>query len=281
MQKASLTTLAILTSISLHSAAAPAEGALGMVLDVRGNVQSQDHGTNGKLQLLSYLKPKMQLNVAEGGKLSVSLYATHSLYQIEGPALIEVNADSLKVLQGKPPVVKPMGEKLVGMAANTNFVLGAYQMRALVPKIVIGSPENGSVLLDNQVPSFNWTAAEAATYDFSLMDDNDKSLASAKLQDTSYAPAAKLALESGKTYHWSVSYTSAKDHKSYSATGEFNIASKEEVATINESRPAVDAPIEEWVLYAALLENMKSFSEARKVWQMIAQTRPDLKRVGN
>lgn len=267
-----------LLSAAMHAAqASPADGAVGMVLDVRGTGQITEKGAVAKLQLLSYLKPQMQVSVDAGGKASLSLYATRSVYQLAGPSVVEIGKDQVKVIKGAAPVVKSMAEKLVTAAQNTDFRAGATQMRTIPPRIFIETPPNGAVLLRNQ-PTLTWLAMDAATYEVTLKDLSDKVIASAKVNDRSWQVPPNVALEYGTVYQWTVSYKLTADGTTHSATGEFSLASKAEVEQLAALKPADDAPIEEWVLYAAMLESKGVSAEARALWQKISTQRPDLQK---
>lgn len=258
--------------------AAPADNAVGMVLDLQGTGQVTDKGVVSKLQLLGYLKPQARIVLDPGSKASLSLYATRSTYQFTGPAVVDIGKDQLTVVQGKQPTVKSMSEKLVVAAETTNLTAGAYRLRSIAPRIVVVAPENGSVLLNNRV-AFNWVAAEAAAFDISLRDEADKVIASAKPGDTTWQLPEGVVLDHGNTYYWTVAYKSAKDGKTYSATGEFSVAGKADIAAITELKPAQGAAIEEWILYAAMLQSRRFLQEARAVWQFIARQRPDLQSI--
>src|SRR5436190_1068741 len=88
----------LLCLAAAQAVAATEQGVVGMVLDLQGAGQLVDKGKAGKLQLLSYVKPQMELRLEPGSKASLSLYATRSVYQLKGPAVIEIGADRLTVL---------------------------------------------------------------------------------------------------------------------------------------------------------------------------------------
>jgi hypothetical protein len=265
--------LAVMSDIAV----AGADGAIGMVLDLQGSGQIKDGGSTSKLQLLSYLKPQMQVSLDAGSKASLSLYATRTVYQVTGPAVVEIAKDKVNVIQGKPPVAKSLQEKLVVAAENVNVTPGAYRMRGLPKQITIATPENISVLLDKR-PIFTWNSLEPASYNVVVQDENDKEIASATVGGNSWKLPANVALADGNTYRWTVSFVSARDGKKHSDTGEFSIATKADADAIAELKPAAGAPIEEWILYATMLQNRGMPSEAHAVWQSIYARRPDLQK---
>lgn len=268
--------IGLLSFLSHTAFAAGADGAIGMVLDLQGTGQLKESGSVSKLQLLSYLKPQMQVSLDAGSKASLTLYATRTVYQLTGPAVVEISKDKLNVLQGKPPVSKSMQEKLVVAAENVNVTPGAYRMRA-IKLIRVGSPENNAVVLGKR-PTFRWSAAEKATYDVSVRDESDKEIAGAQVNGNSWELPAGVNLAEGNIYRWVVSFKSG-DGRSHSDSAEFSVASKAEAtAAISELKPEASASIEEWVLYAAMLDDRGLISESQSVWQMIYSRRPDLRK---
>ncbi len=261
----------------VNAGAAVDQGVVGMVLDLQGAGHLLEKGKPAKLQLLSYLKPKMELKLDAGSKVSLSLYATRSVYQVTGPAVLEVGADQLTMLQGAAPVVKSMAEKLVVAAETTSIMPGAYRMRSFVPRIVLTTPENGIVLLKSR-PTFSWDVEEEASYEITLQEQPDRMIVSAKVTDASWQLPADVALEYGKAYHWTVSYTSPSDGKNYSAISGFSLASKATADEVAALKPAASASIEEWIMYAAVLQNRQMREEARTAWQFIVTLRPDLRK---
>lgn len=273
------TYLAIIVSLVtvLTCGLARAEAALGMVLDVQGNGKMEVNGTTSKLQLLAYLQPKMQITLDAGTKASLSLYATRSVYQLTGPATVTIEKDGVTSLQGQKAVIRPMAEKLVRAAETSNVIAGAVRMRQVPPRIVAVTPENNSLLL-GQHPAFNWISAEAAEFDVSISDMDEKLIASEKTKENNWQLPEKIKLEEGATYRWQVAYVSAKDGKTYAARAEFKMASKAETASLNELKPEDNAGVEDWVMYAAMLQSKRAFGEARQVWLQIARQRPDLQK---
>lgn len=272
--------LAILISLLtvLTCGLAHAEAALGMVLDVQGNGKMEANGATSKLQLLAYLQPKMQITLEAGARASLSLYATRSVYQLTGPATVTIEKDGVTSLQGQKAVVRPMAEKLVRAAETSNVIAGAVRMRQVPPRIVAVTPENNSLLLGKR-PAFNWISAEAAEFDISISDMDEKLIVSEKTKENNWQLPERIKLEEGVTYRWQVAYISTKDGKTYTARAEFKMASKAETTSLNELKPEDNAGVEDWVMYAAMLQSKRAFGEARQVWQQIARQRPDLQKL--
>lgn len=267
--------LILLLCLGVRGAIAAAnDGAVGMVLDLKGSGELVDKGRTTKLQLLSYLQPQMQLKLTAGSKASLSLYATRSVYQLVGPAVVEIGKDKLTMVQGDAPQIKSMSEKLVAAAETSNILPGAFRMRNL-NTLKLVTPQKGSILLDS-TPMLSWESTEDPSFEISIVQQPGTVVYKTKVNDTSLQIPPGVKLESGKNYQWTVAYTSAADGKQVTETSDFRVASKADLEMFAALKPAEGAPIEEWVLYAATLQSRQISEEARKVWRMIAQQRPDL-----
>ena len=252
----------------------------GMVLDVQGGAQLLENGNTGALKLLAYLKPNMQIKLAAGSKASVTLYANRSVYQLSGPALVEISKEQIKVLQGESPKIKAMPEKLAIAAQANNDMPGAYRMRAIAPQVQLLKPQDRSVLFDTQ-PEFCWEAAEApaaTNYTFSLQTVENRVIAQGDTTSICWRLPEGRALNFGQSYRWSVSYLSVPDNKRYQAEAKFSLPSQSEFDYVTTLRPVESAPIEDWVMYANMLQNKQMREAARLSWKFIFERRPDLQK---
>jgi hypothetical protein len=266
--------------ISSHAIAASDNDVVGMIVNLQGGGEVVAGDVNSKMQLLQYVKPKMQLKLDAGSKASVSHYQSKMIYQLTGPAVIEVDADGLKALSGNAPVSKSMAQKLVVAAADSNLMPAAVRMRDAIAPITIATTKNGSVLLKAR-PVFTWNAFEATSYDFKLEKKTGGEVLHSKVDAASMELPAGVNLEYGMTYKWSVSYVAAADGKINTVEGEFSVLPEADAQNMLSLKPAADAPIEEWILYASTLQNRHVFEEAHEIWRQIAVQRPDLKVVQN
>ena len=66
----------------LGISSAYAQDPLGMVVDVQGDVNAGKQ----RVEMLSYLKPGMQLDLAAGSNLTVTWYANSKEMKFSGPA---------------------------------------------------------------------------------------------------------------------------------------------------------------------------------------------------
>ncbi len=264
-------------TVSAQQVAGNKDSSIGIVLDLQGQAKVLDQTPARKLQLLSYLKQNDQLQLEEGSKLSISLYANRSVYRFVGPALILADKDQIKLLKGNAPEVKQVKEKLVLGAETGQLLTGAIRMRQLPPKIAVLTPENGALLLHAPV-ELNWAALEKTAYDIRIVDEDENLMIEAQSQTNSWTLPLHLKWIPGRAYKWSVSFISERDGGRYMSSGEFRLADESTLLELSQLKPNQTALIEEWVLYAAHLESKLMFQEARETWKKIAQIRPDLER---
>lgn len=249
--------------------------AIGMVLDVQGKLDAELGGKSIKVGLLSYLHKDTRISLPEHSRVSITLYASKQLLQVQGPAQFIVNQDKLSMLQGAAPQTKNIAEKIVSASQQSNFIAGAVRMRQLPPAILLVHPETQAVLAD--VPDlFNWAQAEKTEAEFSLRDLQNKLIYQVQSSTSELVLPAHIKLQAGQTYHWQVSFQSPRDGKQHSASASFSLLKQDELSQINELRPKPESAIEEWILYAGLLQSKRMHREARAAWQYITQLRPDL-----
>ena len=265
---------------SLASPAYPAEAAaVGMVLDVQGAVQVTDKGRTSPLQLLARLAPETRIELPPQSRASLTLYRSRSVYRLTGPATVDVTKDDIKVVRGQPPEVKAMGEKQLAVAPMGTLVTGAYRMRniQLVTPMLLTAPENGSVLIDNR-PTFAWDAGQVARVILTLQEQGGGPAHRATVSGNQWVLPEGVRLRYGTGYVWSVTSDGPVAGETSTATGRFSLATQADVEQIAALKPVETDSIEDWVYYAALLQQRQIRAEARTAWQRIARERPDLQR---
>ncbi|GJJ00725.1 hypothetical protein RugamoR64_12630 [Duganella rhizosphaerae] len=273
----------VLLAAACALAGAPARAAeevVGMVLDVQGNGELVRNTQHSKLQLLNYVKPGEQLRLDAGARASVSHYGAKLIYQLTGPVLAEVDPGAIRVLSGTALATKSLAEKVVLAALSPNTGPAAFKMRAIMLDVTLLGPKNGTLALNTR-PQFRWEANEATSYTFTLERADGAVVAQFKTDASAWEPPPAAPLAYGQSYRWSVAYTSAVDGEARQATAQFQVASEAEHASLVALRPGAGAPIDEWVLYASLLQNRQMLDDARAVWQEIAARRPDLSKAGS
>jgi hypothetical protein len=257
--------LALLLSLLAQACAAAPAGA-GLVLDLQGAGELVYKGERSKLKLLDYLQPGAQVTLAAGSRASLSHYAAKQIVRLTGPVQVEVDASGVRHLSGTPLQGASLAEKTVTAALHPNLGPAAFKMRA-VPQIVVRAPANGGSVLGTR-PVFRWDANESATFTVDLMELPERQVAQGKV--------SVLELAYGKSYRWTVSYTSATDGKMRSAAATFSLPSKTDADMIAALAPPADGGVDEWVLYATILKDWNLHDAAGEVWSRITTRRPDL-----
>lgn len=246
-------------------AAAP----VGMVLDLRGEARAGA----APLQLLGYIHPGQQIRLGSDGRASVSHYGSKLVYQLSGPLEAQVDDKGIRVLKGAAAQTRSLAEKLVRAAVDPRLSPAAVKMRAL-SDVTLVAPANRAVLLSSR-PRFSWKAEPGASYRLQVDELDGRRVADGSSEGGSWELPAELRLAPGTGYRWTVTRTAA-DGEQASGSASFSVAADSERAEVQVLRPATDAGIEEWVLYAAILEGRRLDEEARSAWAEIRARRPDL-----
>lgn len=263
---------------SAGSLSLPCEAAqVGLVLDVQGEGTLETGDASKSLEMLDYLEAGSEVTLAEGARASLSVYAGRAVYQLVGPAQASLTADGLEMISGAEPVVVPMAQKLVAAAQSSDHVHGAYRMRNAPPgAIALVAPEDNSLLL--QPPAaFEWEAVSAGQFDITVSRADSPSQVVARDQVTSmhWTLPASTTLAPGD-YVWSVSRSSSDASADEAVEGRFSLASPQQAEQLSGLRPADDAAVEAWILYASTLQANRMHEQARDAWRRVATLRPDL-----
>lgn len=245
---------------------------VGMVVDVQGASRLVVDGASKKLDLLAYVSPGARIEVDAGAVVSVSLYATRSVHQIKGPAVVQVAAEGLESVSGTAPEARLLAQQLIASAQPRDRVHGAVRMRDAATGLALVTPENGTVLL-RAPANFHWEATVPGPYSLTLSEAAapGEPLLTTQAQQTTWMASGEVVLEPGKSYQWTVSAPGAA-----AATAVFSLAPADVTALLAGIRPAADAPVGDWVLYATALQEHGVRDEARDAWKAIARMRPDL-----
>jgi hypothetical protein len=119
----------VLTIFSLGAEAQPAE-PLGMVLDVQGAVTATEGGKASRVEMLSYLRPGMDLEVAAGASLAATWYAGSKELRFAGPARLKVLRDRVQVVQGGGASERSLGEEKVAASKSPRLAQATIMMRS-------------------------------------------------------------------------------------------------------------------------------------------------------
>jgi hypothetical protein len=244
----------------------------GLVLDVQGEAEIARSDGAARLKLLDYVAPGARLTLAPGSKASVSHYAARLIYRLTGPVQMEVEEAGMRHLSGNAPQTSAIGAKTVTAALHPNLGPAAIKLRAL-PQIVMRAPANGGSVLSTR-PQFRWEASQPATFSIELTELPARTIAQASVKAPAWELPAKLELAYGKSYRWTVSYMA--DGRMRGAAATFSVPTKADADLIAALAPAAQAGADEWVLYATILKDWNMLDESQRVWDRIAERRPDL-----
>lgn len=246
---------------------------VGMAVDVQGGVTAGRPGKMQRLELLAYLEPGTRVELVAGGRAALSLYATRTVVLLTGPGVYEVGDRAVSTVAGARPVVKPLGQKLVLAPQPAARVHGAVRMRNAV-RLDLVIPDEGEALVAPP-EHLEWESADKGPFTLTIGDEaTGQVLVETRVSATRW-PVPGGLLRPGGQYRWQVAPAPPSGAV---RTGRFRILTSEETAAVAAGRPAVDAPIEDWVVYAATLRDAGVSGPAREAWKHIASRRPDLER---
>src|SRR5438128_805504 len=108
----------VFSASSILSFDSRAQEPLGMVLDVQGAVTATDSGKSSRVEMLSYLKPSMEVELAAGANLTVTWYADSKEFKFSGPSRLKVTPQRIQVVQGAGASARSLGEDKVALGKN-------------------------------------------------------------------------------------------------------------------------------------------------------------------
>lgn len=257
------------------SAGAVLAEPVAMVTDISGIVSVA--GTQKKIDLLAYLEPGTTLQVEAGAHLSVTFFSRAVEYRFTGPARLRVETDRIGGVEGKGEtrvvsLTQTSSAKKFTAAQREGVAQAAYEMRAARPGLRLNDPVDSRLTGSDLV--FSWEGPRPAQgFQLTLFDSRKKVLHRTSLTDSFWTPAEGL-LKAGKAYEWEISALT-ENGEMLTARGGFSVADSTTAKAMRSQRPQVGAAFSERVLYAVFLEENGFKYEARRVWQALAQERPD------
>ena len=267
----------LLLALSLLALGAHAQ-AVAVVTDVKGAVAfAPDRGTK-PVALLSELTNGADIQLEKGATLSLVYLQSGTEFQLRGPARITLGATAPQSVAGASAILRSSvvaAETARLQTANGRVVLGGMVMRGLgMDRLKLLEPI-GKVL--GARPTFAWTLPpDATTVQFELRDEgSDKVLLSAAVQGSQLVLDDKLALQAGVNYVWTVALE-VPGANSLVRSSYFSLSSPQERERMEALRPGPQAPFSDRLIFASLLEQGRFLSESRKLWQQLAEERPDL-----
>lgn len=159
----------LLSGAAFGQAAEP----LGMVLDVQGSVTAAEGGKSSKLDLLSYLRPNMDLDLAAGSALTVTWYATSKELKFSGPARLKVLRDRVQVVQGGGAHERSLGEDKVAATKSARLAQATVMMRSIgAPKPTPAQAARAEKLRPAEgAPFSDWVVYAMALEDAGMRDE--------------------------------------------------------------------------------------------------------------
>jgi hypothetical protein len=258
---------------------------VAMVTDIEGKAVLSEGKDKHDLTILSELKPGARVQLESGARVAVVYLVSGQEYELGGPAVIRFNASQPEALSGAKPKKGGVALAKGGSTIRIKPVVvaqAAIVMRSSAPgsrlKLVSLS---GTKTLDVR-PVFQWQPPQSGLhYQFELMDDTGKTIATATTDDSFLELPTQMQLKEEADYTWMVS-TVLPDGAKYSNVGDFSIAPPALREQAEKMRPLNQATVSERVEYANWLEQMELRDEARKYWKSVAAERqghPRLKEI--
>lgn len=126
----------ILLALTLM-ASTPALAAepLGMVIDVQGNATLTEGGKSSRLDMLSYLNARNEIQLSPGASMTVTWYAGSKELKFAGPARLKVEPAGIKVVQGAAARERNVSDEKIDATRKPPTRLGqaAVAMRGMKP----------------------------------------------------------------------------------------------------------------------------------------------------
>ncbi|WP_394788821.1 hypothetical protein [Rhodoferax sp.] len=262
--------------------ASPAQAqAVAVVTNVKGLVHLAPG--NKSVSLLSELAPGADVTLEPGALLSFVYLQSGTEFQLSGPARATVGAAAPQSVSGASAVPRSSvvaAETVKLQTTNGRVVLGGMVMRGPgLERLKLIEP-TGKVL--SARPGFAWSMpAEVAVAQFELREEgSDKILLSTPVPGSQLVLADGVALQPGVNYLWTVSID-VPGANSLARSSYFSLPGAQERERIEALRPGPQAPFSDRLIFASLLEQGRFLSESRKLWQQLAQERPDLPELRN
>jgi hypothetical protein len=262
----------------LLSAGAVLAEPVAMVTDVSGGVSTLENGKAKKVELLSYLEPKMTLQLDANAHLTVTFFSKSVEYRFTGPAKLTVAQDQISAGDGKAEthsvsLQKTSSAKKFTVAQRENVAQAAFEMRAAGrPGLRLDDPVDTSVL-DGGAPRFSWDGPRPkGGYQLSLYDNHNQLLLQETLPSNWWSPSAGL-LKAGNVYEWEIKAV-LENGEVLTARGNFNVADNNTAKNIQAQSPQAGS-FSDRVLYAVFLEEKGFKYDARRLWGELAKEHPD------
>jgi hypothetical protein len=274
--------VSLISVLALLAHAANAE-PIAMITDLHGgNVALTSNSKTQKAEILTNLFNGDKLEIDNNVNLVLTYYESGREYSYQGPATVNIEMKQPKVLSGKSGSERELNlVKDSGLKPSRNtFNQAALVLRsgaAKKKKIKLKSPKDSMLLTSNV--TFEWEPfAGTDQYQFTLIDDEGKTIVQTAVNTTIYPLPKSVFLSDDAWYEWQVE-ARLKTGETYSSMADFQVASSQVRNELMSLRPEENASISEKILYASLLEQKGFKTDAQFYWKAILKSRPAAKNI--
>jgi hypothetical protein len=105
---------------------------LGMIIDVQGAVTLVQSGRRARVEMLSYVRPRMEIELGSGASLALTWYASSKELRFSGPAHLKVQGERIETVKGARAKERSLGEDKIALGQQglpARLSQAAIQMR--------------------------------------------------------------------------------------------------------------------------------------------------------
>lgn len=244
-----------------------------LVTEASGRVEVEGRGPVGTL---AEIQDGTRLTVAAGGRLvAVDLSSGREFvlgtgrYAVTGTGPRTADGRAVEAV-GLPAGNLPQVRIAPGRSGQATLVMRTLR-RANVPIPV--SPVRTAIL--TETPVFRWSPVEGASrYTVSVSGRDGTPVWESATREQELALPREHRLAPGEAYSWRVEAHGDGGRISDASAG-FQMATAEAIERLGRLRPEAGAPFGRRVLYAALLREAGAAEDARALWKVLAQEKPE------
>ena len=249
-----------------------ASAGVVMISDLAGVVTVE--GRKEPLGLMEEVAADQTLTLKAGARITFVNMKTGAESTFNGPGKFKLDA------KGEAKGMAAKQKRLVAALQGTvRLRPGALAQASVVMRAVPGAPELGMSPAGpwtlTATPEFRWpAAAPKASYHFRLQDPQGQVVFELTQEDCSIQVPEHLALADETAYTW-VLETTLADGAQTRRSGQIKVLAKDLREQLQSTRPSLESPFSERLVYAAVLEQHELHEEARLYWKSLAKERPD------
>ncbi|HEY3129925.1 MAG TPA: hypothetical protein VGL91_10735 [Acidobacteriota bacterium] len=261
--------IAFIISFSFWSQAAAAQqkaAPIGMVLQVKGDVQIQRSGAKKRANLGDLLYPSDHVMTGLGEAMFV-FCPSNERVMLKNHTTLDVTAQSIRVVKGAPPTRQKASACVlprVALGSESMERVGALRARGYPPILLyVGGP------ITTSHPLFHWgPIPDAKIFHLTLRDENGSAIWEHETSSTSVAYPESAPALAEKSYQWEV--RAEKDGKIVAQqAASFDVKPNRELSRASAGDAA------ERLLLATELENAGYYAEAADFFRQLSEAHPD------